>query len=771
MGTNYTKGEMRHHLADINSNITTSGRLIQGLFNELGVDIGLTPTPLLNKPIGIGSKCYAFMESMLTRNIGSHQFAFDGFGTPIGMLGNPYLNSTVSPWFLLDEERKKYSDYLSYVNKMYFHGTMMPPNFQNHTENMAIFDYNDLMERNARVGVIHSYNLDTVLGARLLIPNGTTNPNGYEDTRLGVINNFYLSAALYNSLEKDFQNKDAFAVTKNGYVNFGLKGRLGIQNNTFEYRNGKVMSQDEVTDNVIPYSSLYNDIESLSEFYSIKHSLGLIEASGDKTKEFISKSMLGIDLMSDVIVPSIGEEDYNADVLKRFSKKKYFPTKGSRGANYLDMMTSINVSYETTSDEEKIRLVLNDAGNDNLSVYNTFLTYAEAEKNGRSPQMDSKNANSGIAIGRYEVYDSNNIKNKEDIIAYTNKQFKANKFKTLIARFHTDEFDNEMDSKVMRDNTSSAISQYGMSHGRNLLKKNHKDNNVNGYSDPYCRVWTYHKQYAKYSDLIRPFDGDKEAELTKVLRETMQPNRLLLKDYGVKNEYGILDFKPRMNEDVLTRCMFSIENLAWKGEALLSQYHRGPEGGRIMWFPPYGLAFNENVNTEWSSTQFIGRGEKIYSYVDTERSGNLSFQILIDHPSLLKLLHNVTDTTGDVDDVESYEQQILRFFAGCDILNKQESSDNVNSNVPQNDNMNNIPLDRGGVIENPNNNNDTYTIDKGVVQFDNISFSQIKKVIDDYKNHKVEPIEHAAKKELEHIKEYEYKLSQLEKQEKIKLLF
>ena len=90
--------------------------------------------------------------------------------------------------------------------------------------------------------------------------------------------------------------------------------------------------------------------------------------------------------------------------------------------------------------------------------------------------------------------------------------------------------------------------------------------------------------------------------------------------------------------------MFSIENLALKNDYInnkeydkygLSPEQKGPLGGRIMWFPPYEISFNESVNTNWGENDFIGRGEKIYTYTNTERTGNLSFTLLIDHPSIL----------------------------------------------------------------------------------------------------------------------------------------
>ncbi len=688
-------------------------------------------TALLRKPIGVASKSYGFMEKMLYENIGSHQFEHDGYATIIGMNANPYLNSETNPWFMMDKDREKYCNYLSYIDNVYFHGSMLPPNFQSTADKIKMFDYNTLIEENARVGAIHHFDMGNVTSARLLIPNGATNPNGYNDTRLGVVNNFYLSGMLYNSYEKMMNSVtsshhnpsfgydentlyDSFSVTQGAYSKFGLKGEYGIENGTYEAREGMVMPQSLLTDDVIMWSTadnLYNssgnvnrvggmlgvNSDELAEemtdntkskalslqyspfgnFYSLTYSLGLISASGGRTKDFIAKSIYGIDLMSNVDgIGLLGETDI--DSLKRISGKKYFASLATRGTNYIDAMTATDVKFDALADNDLaiIRMNFNDPGNDTFYNYNTFLTYAESEGNSGTPNISEYNSvNNGVNVGNYRIYSPNNVNEKKDIISYTNQQFKKNKYNTLIARFHTDSFDNPNDARLKKDATSSSVSQYGMSHGRNLLKREHKNSNTNGYHDPYCRVWTYHKQYSKHTDLIRPFIGDDKDLLDAKLKLSYQKNRAHLVENGVRNKInGMINYVLDKNDEY-KKCMFSIENLAWKQSHLFDDKffdgEKGPNGGRIMWFPPYGLTFNENVSTNWNSTQFIGRGEKIYSYVDTERSGTLSFQLLIDHPSLLNATHNAVDMIGDVDDVNSTEQQILRFFAGCEVLGEE----------------------------------------------------------------------------------------------------
>ena len=99
-----------------------------------------------------------------------------------------------------------------------------------------------------------------------------------------------------------------------------------------------------------------------------------------------------------------------------------------------------------------------------------------------------------------------------------------------------------------------------------------------------------------------------------------------IKDYfdGKQNDYD--------KQIIATKkCMFSIENLAWRDDKVrmdefdaygLSPEQKGPLGGRIMWFPPYDLTFNEDVSVKWNTNDFIGRGESVYTYTNTERRGN-----------------------------------------------------------------------------------------------------------------------------------------------------
>lgn len=261
------------------------------------------------------------------------------------------------------------------------------------------------------------------------------------------------------------------------------------------------------------------------------------------------------------------------------------------------------------------------------------------------------------------------------LLLKTNNLFRQGKIGSLINRFHT--------KKVSTDELTSAVdSLYGMSRGRNLRKDSVTDHY--GYDNPYCRVWTSVHQYSKYTNLIRPFSTDSGLMTPEETRSNLggfnSNHNLNLNEYGaLQPEIGIPRIAPK-NPDDVKRCMFSIENLAWKdvnfnafvnhtNRTTLSKEQQGPNGGRIMWFPPYNLKFTENVGVQWNPNSFIGRGEQIYTYTNTERSGTLNFTLLVDHPSVVdKWSRPITNATHE------HEHELLKFFAGCDILEPEEKA-------------------------------------------------------------------------------------------------
>ena len=313
------------------------------------------------------------------------------------------------------------------------------------------------------------------------------------------------------------------------------------------------------------------------------------------------------------------------------------------------------------------------------------------------------------------------------LLQKTNKWFSegasdylSKRFATLTSRFHTDNNQIPIYELEHSIGLQGFSKQYGLSRGNSVLKaegigKDAKHIKVEDGVNPYCRVWTWHNAYSHYlKDTMRPFSLGENESLDKTYNwkifrshnnlikgalsngtNNSEGGELLtkLQSYGVMYNAegipnGLVNITPSLNPsdksfDVpVKKCMFSIENLAWKGTYNswntddingLSKEQKGPLGGRIMWFPPYDLRFNETTQANWQTNEFIGRGEPMYTYANTVRSGTLSFKLLIDHPAILDYWErrngkrDSVENSG-IDNVESKEQELLRFFAGCSVL-------------------------------------------------------------------------------------------------------
>ena len=175
----------------------------------------------------------------------------------------------------------------------------------------------------------------------------------------------------------------------------------------------------------------------------------------------------------------------------------------------------------------------------------------------------------------------------------------------------------------------------------------------------YCRIFTKDTPYYTFSDLQK-YEGNIRKFKYSILDSTFNLNISPTKGEDSTN---IIDGK-------VTKYMFSIENLAWRTGSRpgfryndLPSCEKGPNGGRVMWFPPYDLTFSEDTTPSFNETSFLGRPEPIYTYKSTQRSGSLKWKIIVDHPSILNLIvQKVLANEGDRPKVDSI---VNSFFAGC----------------------------------------------------------------------------------------------------------
>lgn len=694
----------------------------------------------LGRPIGLVANSYEYMISHLRRNIGNSIHVYDGFSTPIGELANPFYNSFFNvPWFFMDGHKNSTANYIDYVKATYGASTSV----ENINENFIL----RIVGAGSSVGTTAIRDI-LVTGATENI--SLINPNGlYSDTKLGIDSTNIIAKMLGNAIsyndmrdrnvEGNLKDKYMYGITNSLKDYFGLK-TITIQNNILDVSshnfgesflsNGYYSSNDKSP----VYNSNYGFIDSLGIYDDYVENL-----SEDALYHFKYNSQINLNgnVTSRITASDAGTHDGGVGLQYG---RRYLPTKED---NYFARIGITPVSetigfqsqfYHNSTNEDSIKLENSQIRyifkNAETTLSNVFqggvFVYTELDEDGKSTDIQSNSFNSGTRFSTYTSFGEGSTNN--GLLKKTNLAFKQGKYNTIIAKFKTGAKDTDGNLLDLNDALQTAVSkEYGMSHGRNLLKiKENQNDESQGYNNPYCRVWTFHHQYHRLADSIRPFQekGEKgnvvisQSNLYSKYgfsafsadhsnKEGFEDGRTRLGKYGVMNQHnGLVNITPIDNRDPnkkvdIKNCMFSIENLAWKGmwgtlpddkntfqNGGLSSEQKGPFGGRIMWFPPYALKFNETVNVDWNENNFIGRGESIYTYRNTKRSGQLSFKLLIDHPSIINYWKNRGQSrSNSVDDVNDPEQQLLRFFAGCEMLSSKKAEtkkvETATEDIPQ----------------------------------------------------------------------------------------
>jgi len=197
----------------------------------------------------------------------------------------------------------------------------------------------------------------------------------------------------------------------------------------------------------------------------------------------------------------------------------------------------------------------------------------------------------------------------------------------------------------------------------------------------YCRSWSSRRKYHSYENLIRSdvnwrynkkedktmtmnWDANNGGSPIGMPKIAWTQNDTAAYGQGYKKQIiGALKGTQILKGQMIPY-MFSIENLAWVGSPHvleLAPCEIGPNGGRIMWFPPYNLEISDSSSVSWDPTSFIGRGENIYTYNNTERTGTLDFTLIVDHPSVLNDLKKNFEKN-----IKGGDEIYHSFFAGCD---------------------------------------------------------------------------------------------------------
>lgn len=685
-----------------------------GVNTPLGNLVIGTLKSLIDKPIGMLSRNRKMLYSHLSRNAGGmFDYGYDSWGTPIGMPAEvDYTERNGRPQYLTDRYRDEYPNYVEYVKQIYGSSFSV-------TNINALDTFIMKPDSDNTVGVMDMNDDDVKRAIDNPVKDIYTpiNPNHTSvDTILGEESSWHLgetmaTSRLFNSERTSDRIRSISSIVP---YTFGMNnGAYGNNAEGFRFftdedgRNDSIF--ESLTMNAVSDDGTITTVGSRGPIYTHKTSdnLSYFIEDGSPYDEYIKSLSLYENSFRENNLNLRSALDIDGGNIVRGSRQKYYTPDREGTYVYKVFGRDGNISKDTEIDEISVRYVFesnrktiqSSTSTGNMGAVTT-LVYAEKDGNKSANSISNASVGTFSRFSRYQSFDSNT--ETEDLIDYTNKAFRKGKIDTLIARFHG----NENIDKT--DPTATAWSSHGYSHGRNLLKRNHNsqgDNDVNGYDNPYCRVWTYHHQYHRLADAIRPMAEDGHIMTPSDLDANNGWGKFRSPDTGMDGgsgsgrltKYGVINYKVNglvnitpANDGDSTRkvdiksCMFSIENLAWKDAFSvtggsdktsqnlgLSKEQKGPFGGRIMWFPPYDLSFDEQVHANWNSNDFIGRGESIYTYSNTTRSGNLKFKLLIDHPSAINYWRGrkETDTSGGVDDVESNEQSLLRFFAGCEKLN------------------------------------------------------------------------------------------------------
>lgn len=189
--------------------------------------------------------------------------------------------------------------------------------------------------------------------------------------------------------------------------------------------------------------------------------------------------------------------------------------------------------------------------------------------------------------------------------------------------------------------------------------------NINGklVGREYGRIFTKDKPYQQLQNLQSTVANANGTETNGNIRKFS--NSVIDSTYNLNIAPWRGEGSTNVVNGQVKKYMFSIENLAWKNSAEyneLPECEKGPNGGRVMWFPPYDLTFSESSSPGFDTTDFLGRPEPIYTYKSTSRGGQLTFSIIVDHPSVLNLIAK-KELQNEI--TEKSDSIIQSFFAGA----------------------------------------------------------------------------------------------------------
>lgn len=529
----------------------------------------------------------------------------------------------------------------------------------------------------AKGGVVTNFDIRSSLAGRVLGATGAIN-----DTKLGMIGGQQLALALANNAAFNLQQDILGSLNVQNNILALVKGgplpglRPNYQITVPSSTGGKIANY---TEKVLGFTIPRSYLTDAGSIFSSENPAGNIQRANSMLKNTGKGQNKA--LIANVIANINGTGQYDAPSSTTF-RSGYAPgytnNKGELALNptlyafYDDATkgTILSLLEHSKDASDLIPKISYDRSN-LIKKYG----FKGPEDNGTGPRGNTgydnrKISNVGFtwttgnadAINNSSDYDEI-IGDKKSLLVKTQKLFNSKGMLNIVT------VKGDMGNSSEGGKHSSQIETangLGFSKGSAVIKGDRYTDN--GYfkgnhdtaENTYCRSWTTLDRYDQVSKMIR------SSGLNKTVPYRFETTNSTLDDYGFPK---IAPYITDKNNDGLTtvgdpkKFMFSIENLAWADnwrnlppvEVGMGDLLTGKKG-RIMWFPPYNIQFSESSSVNWENTNFIGRGEPVYTYNNTERSGNLSFSIIVDHSSYINSFR------GSQGPDDNY---VASFFAGC----------------------------------------------------------------------------------------------------------
>ena len=487
-------------------------------------------------------------------------------------------------------------------------------------------------------GLVSDFDVRSSLAGRVLTATGVIN-----DTRLGQLSAGYLATAIGNNIAFELQENTLGRVNLNP-ISLAKGNSLIVPNYKITVGQGTLGVAGDLLERMsgfkLPVSLLGNE----SSIFAAD--------SGFETGNISRANKMITNTGKGQVLQMFANMNANIDPKFTGARQGFVPAfideRTERGYNQGPVSGGSVYAYASK---------LNNGGNlestaDISEVFPSLVDNVAQNEEGLVKFVWGDKNNNKPTDNVFDVDETENVKNS--ILFKTQELFRKGKVNTLVSGG----FGKETKTEIQTGVRAGGRGANKISKGSGVLSAKALTGNTSEDDNVFCRTWSPVRKYSKIEDL------QKHSGLIGDNKFPNRPNVGSLKS-SVLNSTGFVNIGPTTDDegnlDDIKRYMFSIENLAWADDLTnLLECEKGPGDslsglrGRIMWFPPYDISFNETTSVNWDKTNFIGRGEPIYTYNNTERTGTLSWKVIVDHPNYANFFPN----NWENDDIAS-------FFAGC----------------------------------------------------------------------------------------------------------